>query len=246
MSLAGMEAFWSLLLPFVEAIGFTDEPDGRHRFHYRNATFEHADATILFAMIGLVSPRRVIEIGSGFSSACLLDAIDHWGLDEVSVTCVDPDPARLRSVMRPDDHRRIELIEAPVQSLATDMFSALQAGDILFIDSTHVLKTGSDVQWELFTLLPILAPGVLVHFHDIHYPFEYPDPWIFDKNFSWNEIYALRAFLMYNSRFEIVVWGSCLAAENPALLEQTCPLALQNPGGSLWLKVVGPKPAAAC
>lgn len=238
LSLPALEAFWHRLLPFISLVGFGAEPGRGHRFHYRNATFEYGDAMTLFAMIGLVRPRRIVEIGSGFSSVCMLDALDRFGLDDVALTCIDPDPARLRGALRPDDVNRIEIVEAPIQTVGHERFAALEAGDILFVDSTHVLKTGSDVHRELFSILPMLAPGVFVHVHDIQYPFEYPDQWIFEENFSWNEIYAIRAFLMYNSRFEIVFWGSCLASENRGLIAQTCPDFLKNTGGSLWLRVV--------
>ena len=81
-----------------------------------------------------------------------------------------------------------------VQDVPIDEFRALGSGDVLFIDSSHVLKTGSDVHRELFEILPALASGVLIHFHDIDYPFEYPDLFLFERRYSWNEAYAVRAF----------------------------------------------------
>ena len=101
-----------------------------------------------------------------------------------------------------------------------------------------MLKTGSDVHYELFHILPVLQPGVLIHFHDIQFPFEYPDQWIFDENRSWNEIYALRAFLMYNNRFKIKFWGSCFAHLRAELVRDVFAPFLKNPGGSIWLEKV--------
>jgi predicted O-methyltransferase YrrM len=191
---------------------------------------------MLRAMIAHFRPKNVIEIGSGFSSACILDAVDQVGLSDFTMTCIDPDPSRLRSRLREEDHSRVKIIEGPVQDVPVSTFSTLNENDILFIDSTHVLKTASDVHYELFSILPSLKKGVLVHFHDIHYPFEYPRQWLFEKNLSWNEIYALRAFLMYNTAFEVVFWTGLFAHRQHALILETHPLFLQNPGGSIWLR----------
>ena len=111
--------------------------------------------------------------------------------------------------------------------------------DILFVDSTHVLKTGSDVHYEIFHILPNLKAGVIVHFHDIQYPFEYPDSWIFNENFSWNEVYALRAFLMYNSNFEILFFNNFFGRfGHDMILKSFASLAAfpESFGGSIWLR----------
>ena len=145
----------------------------------------------------------------------------------------------VNNLLRPEDADRVELIASPVQEVPLDVFSELESGDILFIDSKHVLKTGSDVHYELFSVLPCLRPGVLIHFHDIQYPFEYPRKWVFENNNSWNEIYALRAFLMYNNEFRVLFWCSMLARANRPLLVSTFPLVLRNSGGSIWIEKVG-------
>ena len=131
---------------------------------------------------------------------------------------------------------RVTTIKSSVQATDLSLYQSLQAADILFIDSTHVLKTGSDVHFELFHIMPALNKGVVVHFHDIHFPFEYPDPWIFKDNLSWNEIYALRAFLMYNSDFRVRFWGGYFVKERLRLVEAVSPLFLKNTGGSIWLE----------
>jgi len=109
---------------------------------------------------------------------------------------------------------------------------------LLFIDSTHVLKTGSDVCHELFNILPVLKKGVIVHFHDIFWPFEYPDDWILKENRSWNEIYALRAFLMNNSEFEILFFNDFFARNFDDEIKIVRPDMLKNTGGSLYLKKI--------
>jgi hypothetical protein len=115
-------------------------------------------------------------------------------------------------------------------------FDDLSAGDILFIDSTHIVKTGSDVCCELFEILPRLPAGVLVHFHDIFWPFEYGEDWVLNENRSWNEIYALRAFLTYNSQFEIIFFNDFFRQFRRDLIAQTYPKFLNNTGGAIWLR----------
>lgn len=236
LSTEAMGRFWEKILPLVRGTPFEDEKSPDRRFYYLNNSFPYADAIVLRAMLGRYRPKKIIEIGSGFSSACMLDAADEFGLRNFSLTCIEPDPVRLNQIMRPEDSDRVDLIQSPVQDVPLNKFSGLEAGDILFIDSTHVLKTGSDVHYELFSILPHLSPGVIIHFHDIQYPFEYPEKWIFDTNNSWNEIYALRAFLMYNNEFKILFWCSMLARTNRPLLASTFPRVLQNSGGSIWIE----------
>jgi hypothetical protein len=184
-------------------------------------------------------PRRIIEIGSGFSSACMLDALDAGGIEECRLHCIDPHPERLLGTLRGADRQRVTIDQQPVQAVSRELFRTLQANDILFIDSTHVLKTGSDVACELFEILPVLEKNVLVHFHDIQYPFEYPEEWAVRRNFSWNEVYALRAFLMYNRDFEILFFNSFFTARQRPKIAASAPGFLRNPGGSLWLRKTG-------
>jgi hypothetical protein len=231
-----MVRFWIGNAEFIKNTPFSEHDDGKNRYYYDNVQFGYGDAITLRAMIGYFKPKNVIEVGSGFSSACMLDAADHVGLADFAMTCIDPDADRLRSRLRQEDRSRVEIIEGPVQDVPVSTFSKLKENDILFIDSTHVLKTGSDVHYELFSILPSLNKGVLVHFHDIQYPFEYPREWLFEKNLSWNEIYALRAFLTYNSEFEVLFWNPLFAHRQRALIHETNPLFLKNPGGSIWLR----------
>jgi hypothetical protein len=111
----------------------------------------------------------------------------------------------------------------------------LQENDILFIDSTHVAKTGSDVLFEIFEILPLLNKGVKIHFHDIFYPFEYPRQWIVEEKRNWNELYFLRSFLMYNERFSIIAFNTYLENIDAPWFENNMPLCLKNTGGSCWL-----------
>ncbi len=116
-----------------------------------------------------------------------------------------------------------------------EVFSALQAGDVLFIDSTHVLKTGSDVAWLYGDLLPALNEGVYVHIHDMFYPFEYPREWVLEGR-AWSEVYVVRAFLAFNTDFEIVLFNDWLGTFHRDRIAAELPLMLANSGGALWLK----------
>jgi len=135
-----------------------------------------------------------------------------------------------------DDVSRVEIIQQNVQQVPVTLFDELRAGDILFIDSTHVLKTGSDVCFELFDILPRLASGVFVHFHDIFWPFEYPREWVISENRSWNEQYALRAFLTRNDAWEIMMFNDYFGLFERPMIASTYPPFLRSFGSALWLR----------
>jgi predicted O-methyltransferase YrrM len=232
-----MDMFWHENMHLFCSPPFPEVQQSQFRFYYDNNIFPYGDAITLRTMIAHRRPASVIEIGSGFSSACMLDTADEFGL-QTKFTFIDPYAERLKSTLRANDYRRVSMVESPVQEIDLSVFTTLKSGDILFIDSTHVMKTGSDVHFELFYILPALAPGVLIHFHDIHFPFEYPEQWVIHDNYSWNEIYALRAFLMYNSQFKIRFWGNSFVRERTDLVRSVCPLFLKNPGGSIWIEKV--------
>jgi hypothetical protein len=139
------------------------------------------------------------------------------------------------AIERDADRKQNDIIVDAVQNVPLERFAALEAGDILFVDSSHVAKTGSDVVHLFGQVLPRLAKGVRVHFHDIFWPFEYPEEWIREGR-AWNEAYLLRAFLQFNSAFRIVLFNSYLGLHHRDLVERHLPLFLQNTGGSLWLE----------
>lgn len=232
-----MESFWNQNRELIAATPFTEQPSPGKRYYYRGGPYIEGDAITLRAMMAHWRPRRIIEIGSGFSSACMLDNVDEFGLNPFHLTCIEPHPKRLLSLLRPEDYERVTIHEKPVQDITLDVFRELEPGDFLFIDSTHVLKTGSDVHYEIFYILPSLKSGVLIHFHDCAFPFEYSNKKIFEKNFSWNEVYAVRALLMDSTRYRIYFWGSLFALERRDLVAETSKEFLSSPGGSLWLIV---------
>jgi hypothetical protein len=185
-------------------------------------------------MINYFKPTRIIEIGSGFSSAVMLDTNQLFFNNQIDLTFIDPYPERLYSLMIEYDKKQTTVIETDVQLIPVDVFRKLKAGDILFVDSTHVTKTGSDVNYILFEILPILESGVLIHFHDVFYPFEYPKEWVY-KGFNWNEDYILKAFLMYNDKFEIILFSEYLHKHHKDSFKDL-PLSYKNTGGNLWIQ----------
>jgi hypothetical protein len=129
------------------------------------------------------------------------------------------------------------------QDVPPDTFSTLSAGDILFIDSSHVSKTDSDVNYAFFEILPRLSSDVNVHFHDVFHPFEYPKEWVYQGR-AWNEAYILRAFLQYNQTFTIEIFNSFLEAFHKDLVAREMPLCTRystqsmvpTSAQSIWLK----------
>lgn len=202
------------------------------RFRTQNNMYGLADAATLHAFVRQLRPRRVIEVGSGFSSAVLLDTVDAMPDLSVEITFIEPYPDRLHSVLRPGDTDRCEVLAQRVQDVDLARFEALEAGDILIIDSSHVSKTGSDVNVLYLEVLPRLQQGVLVHLHDIGYPFEYPRSWV-DEGRSWNEAYLLRAFLAFNDRYRIELWNGCLRAIRPEAFDG---IPTMRGGSQIWIR----------
>lgn len=214
------------------------EPDPAWRYHGANDFFGRTNAFNLYAMLRRFRPRRVVEIGSGFSSAMMLDTADrHAELAETSFTFVEPHSDRLRSLLRPSDDGRCEILESSVQDVDLAVFDRLEANDFLFVDSSHVSKIGSDVNHLLFHVLPRLAPGVLVHFHDLHWPFEYPRTWI-DEGRYWNEAYILRAFLQFNSAYRMTFFCKYVSACHASAVHRHLPEFDGALGSSLWIERV--------
>jgi predicted O-methyltransferase YrrM len=198
---------------------FPLEPTGRpHEYFDNNGQFASADAEILHCMIRDCRPRRVVEVGSGFSTLVTAAALlRNAGEDgrQGELICIEPYP---NETLRAGFPGLTRLVAAPVQAVPLAFFEELEAGDVLFIDSSHVVTIGSDTTREILDILPRLEPGVLVHFHDIFFPVEYPRNWVLDEHRFWNEQYLLEAFLSFNERFEILYAGSYLHVFQPEKL----------------------------
>ena len=243
-SIPGIELNEAKQLTLLEQIAryypelpFSIEKTPTLRYFYDNPAYSYSDAIFLYGMIRHAQPKRIIEVGSGHSSCVMLDTADlHLG-GRVAFTFVDPYPATLLALLWPGDLDRVTILESRVQDVGLAPFLALDRNDILFIDSSHVVKIGSDVNYLLGEILPRLRLGVYVHVHDIFYPFEYPEGWIIEGR-VWGEAYALKAFLTFNDTFDIVLFNTYLERFHRDFFERNMPLCLRNEGGSIWLQRV--------
>ena len=221
------------MFPYFEEYNLNDE---KIRYHYPNNYFPPSDALTLHAMLRMIKPSRLIEVGSGFSSAVTLDTNEFYFNNSMELTFIEPYPDRLKSLLRPKDYGNVEIIESNLQNVSLDFFKKLNENDILFIDSSHVTKADSDVNYLIHSILPNLNKGVYIHFHDIHNRFEYPLQWI-EQGKCWNESYILRAFLEFNDYFEIILFYGYLREEHPDKLRFP-DYVIGNAGASFWIKKI--------
>jgi predicted O-methyltransferase YrrM len=175
-----------------------------YEFRLNNATFCPLDAAALFVMLRKFRPRNMIEIGSGFSSLLTADVNRRFLAGQLNFTCIEPYP---RPFLVEGVPGIAQLVQKRVQEVPLSAYDALGAGDFLFIDSSHVAKTGSDVNHLYFDVIPRLRPGVIIHVHDVHLPNDYMAERVLAVRQSWTEQYVLRAMLMFSDWFE-VIFGS--------------------------------------
>jgi Methyltransferase domain len=204
------------------------------RYRLGNKWFAHGDGVALYCMLRAIRPGRYVEIGSGWSSALALDVNELFLDRSMELTFVEPHPERLRALLRPGDADRVTLIEAPLHAAPP---IEVGPGDVLFIDSSHVSRIGSDVNQLFLDVIPGLPAGVHVHIHDIFYPFDYPRRWIY-RGRAWNESYLLRALLINNDRLRIDWFNSYLGRWHRDVVGAALPAWSVDPGSSIWLRTV--------
>lgn len=243
------------------AIYYKDLPFHDHKveninYYYDNVFFSYSDGIILYSILRRFNPQHIIEVGSGFSSACMIDTINHHFISTVKCHFVEPNPTRFYEVVQhfTSDYLSYQLLKSNIEAIPLSFFQVLQENDIFFVDSSHVVKTNNDLYYLLFTVLPSLQIGVVIHFHDIFDGFEYPKEWI-EEGVNWNESYFIRAFLQYNDNFEILLFSAYMENEYTAWYQTNMPLCLQPHeryaygknkgklidsicGQSLWLKKI--------
>ena len=205
--------------------GPTGRPD---EFYLYNEMFGWADALVYYCLLRHVRPRMVLEVGGGMSTRLARQALHRNGQGEV--ICIEPYPDPTLASGLPG----LRLVQQPVQAVGLAPFEALAAGDILFIDSSHVVACGSDVVYLVLEVLPRLRPGVLVHFHDIFLPADFPQAWVKDKLLFWNEQYLVHAFLLFNTAFEMVFANAFMTQRHPQAMQAGFGPYWPG-GGSLWL-----------
>jgi len=220
---------------YYNEVPFSETPENSTRYFYQNVFFSYGDSIILYSLLRHYRPRQIIEVGSGYSSAVMLDVNDLFLDKSIYFTFIEPYPNRLLKFLNSKDKSKNTIIKRPLQEVSLDLFMSLNEGDILFIDSSHVVKIGSDVAYLFFNIFPRLKSGVIIHIHDIFWPFEYPREWYL-KGRAWNEAYFLRAFLQFNDTFEIVYFNSFMAKTHFDIIKKKMPLCLKVPGASLWIK----------
>ena len=229
-------SYYEDLLDRFPVLPFPRQKTDSYRYFTENDWFPLSDAFTLSGVIRREKPHRIVEVGSGFSSAVMLDTLDQTH-GSAAVTFIEPCPDRLYSLLSPHDRFIATILVRRVQEVSLSVFDQLEAQDLLFIDSSHVCKIGSDVTFILLRILPRLKPGVLVHFHDIFYPFSYPAAWIREGR-AWNESLVLRAFLVGNPQFQIVAFNSYVGFLFPDVFRDRFPAFLNNTGQSLWIRKV--------
>jgi hypothetical protein len=233
-------SYYEDMLDRFPLLPFPSQKTRNYRYFIDNVWFTLPDAFILSGIIRKEKPRRIIEVGSGFSSAVMLDTLEQTH-ESAQLTFIEPFPDRLYSLLSPGDKPSSTILAKRVQEVPLSLFDQLEAQDVLFIDSSHVAKIGSDVTFLLLRVLPRLKPGVLVQLHDIFYPFTYPISWIREGR-AWNESIFLRAFLMRNPDFQIMVFNSFARHSFPKIFRERFPGFLNDTAGSsassIWLKKV--------
>jgi hypothetical protein len=207
-------------------------PDRPGQFVWDNGTFARDDALAYYTLVRHLAPRRVIEVGAGWSSLVLAKAVAA-NRAPCDVTLIEPSPNRRVLGELPE---RWNIIEGLVQLVDVGMFETLEAGDVLFYDGSHCVRTGSDVNWIFFEVLPRLRPGVWIHVHDVLWPSDYAPSWVLDNGITWNEQYLAQAFLMGNLEFRVRLAVRMINALRPAEVASVFPDG--GPGGSLWIEKV--------
>jgi predicted O-methyltransferase YrrM len=234
-------------LDFVEKLSaysgeiqqLAEEQDSTLKFNFFNDFYFELDAAVYYALLRQVKPAQVIEIGCGYSTqiAAKAIAINQQEGKASKIICIEPYPEPQLT----DANLKIQLINERVETIDLKVFEQLKTGDILFIDSTHTVKFGSDVCREILEILPALSSGVWIHFHDIFFPYDYPPKWLIEQRRAWNEQYMLEAFLAYNDCFEVVLANHWLSVDYPQAVAKIWSGVLnwKDPNhhcGSLWLR----------
>jgi Methyltransferase domain len=200
-----------------------------------NQSYGPVDAGVLYAMVRALKPRQIVELGSGYTSlviarACVRNTEEG---SQARYRAFDPYPG----VADPPPAGLDELVPAAAQDVPREVFDQLAAGDVLVVDTTHTVKTGGDVNRIVLEVLPALLPGVVVHFHDIFLPWEYPRIWAEEYGLYWSEQYLLQAFLALNPEFEVICALHALSREHPDRLRDIVPS--WNAGavpGAFWIR----------
>ncbi len=219
-----------------ELLQFPIKGKNEMEYCYDNNAYASGDAEYLYNIIRHFKPKRIIEIGSGLSTLMAQKAIAKNKLEDDNYVC---DHICIEPYEKPWLYKLdVELIREKVEDIDKSFFKKLEKNDILFIDSTHIIKPQGDVLFEYLEVLPIIKTGVLVHIHDIFTPKDCLDDWVYKKHLLWNEQYLLEAFLMFNSQYRIIGSLNYLAHNYRNELEKKCPIFAKQKyrePGAFWM-----------
>jgi predicted O-methyltransferase YrrM len=242
--ITGLDLNESGQLSLVEQFKYRDEllaipiaKTAPSKFGYHNSSFEPGDAEFLYNMIRHFKPNRIVEVGSGNSTLMGLLAIEENKKENSDYRCeqicIEPfEKPWLESI-------GVNVVRKKIECCQTSLFEALTENDILFIDSSHIIRPQGDVLHECLQLFGLLRPNVIVHVHDIFTPRDYPSEWLLRDRWMWNEQYLLEAFLSFNSSFEVISAVNWLTHNHREKLHDACPILLQEPWrepGSFWFR----------
>ncbi len=225
------------LKPYTAGISYpVQKPDNETTYFYENDQYPVLDAQFLYAALCHYKPKRVFEVGSGFSSLITADVNRRILNNAIDFRCLEPYP---RQFLIDGVDGITELVQTKIEDMDLSYFDVLEENDILFIDSTHVSKVGSDVNYLFFEVIPRLKKGVIVHIHDIFLPDEYPKEWAIAQGRNWNEQYVLRAFLQFNAQWKII-WAANYMGTR--YLHKVQDVFSDYPklggGGSIWMQCI--------
>lgn len=226
------------LIDFAEDFNPPESGDEENcnKYYWKNGMFSYSDAMAYYAYIRRIKPKTVVEIGSGFSSLVALEALKKNGMGELK--CIEPFPRPFITAYGNADV--INLYKVPAQDITPEMLnSMLSDGDILFIDSTHTVKIGSDCLHIYLRLLPNIRKKIYVHIHDIFLPFGFPQNWALEHHYYWTEQYLLYAWMLDNPRVSVLFGSAYHHHFNPDLLDSLMHGRFLRGGCSFWLEYDG-------
>ena len=243
-SLPGIDMNVSEQLSFLKKFHFNEEiikisnlPESELNFSFIKSPFGYGDAEYFYNIIRSIKPKKIIEIGSGHSSLIVQHALVNNGkennTDLCEHICIEPFENFWLEKLP------IKVLRKLVEEVDLNIFKELNENDILFIDSSHVIRPQGDVLHEILQLLPILKKGVLVHFHDIFTPKDYPSNWLIKGTLFWNEQYLLESFLSFNDSYKIIGALNYLKHHHFNELVEKCPLlSNEREPGSFWIQKI--------
>ena len=235
LDVPGQLAFLDALTYAGELAGTPQAPSGRLEFTLGNGHFEAGDAEVWYQLIRARKPRRIVEIGSGYSTLVAAQAVRRNAEEDPAYSCAH---VCIEPYERPWlEASGAQVVRCLVEDADPGLFAALGEDDVLFIDSSHVVRPQGDVLYEYLELLPALAPGVIVHVHDVFTPRDYPEEWLADRVRLWNEQYLLEAFLTHNSSWRVLAALNYLQHHHHEELKRAAPfLTAASEPGSFYLQ----------